>query len=143
MFLYPCVQAEQRTRAVHLDHRLTRSSICSFFLNKMPHLIKLHDAHRLNFSALGSKALNIIAQLFYPAHHGCMRNACDPRYTPKPHTFKIETNAFYAYIKRRTRQAGACVITSTILALITLFITNKAVFGADGAPTMRTGHTKS
>jgi len=72
----PFAQAEQRIHAVHPDHRLARSSICSFFLNKVPHFIKLHHAHRLNLSGLRTKTFNVIAKLLNPAHNGCMRYAC-------------------------------------------------------------------
>jgi hypothetical protein len=69
---YLDVQAEQRTRADHHDHRLTKPSIYSFFLNKMPHLVQLHHTNRLHFIALGAKAFDVITQPFNPAHHRCM-----------------------------------------------------------------------
>jgi hypothetical protein len=53
-------------------------------LNKVPHLVQLHDADGLNLTCFGTKPLNILAKLMNPSHHGCMRNACESRYTAKP-----------------------------------------------------------
>ena len=60
LFAYPYAQAEHRKHAAHRGHRLTRSSICFFFLNKMPHLIKLHNTDGFNLSGLGTKFFNIV-----------------------------------------------------------------------------------
>ena len=61
----------------------TRPGICSF-LNKMPHLVQFHDADRFNLACLGTKTLYIVPKVLNPAHHRCMRYACQTGMPRKP-----------------------------------------------------------
>ena len=109
----------------------------------MPHLVQFHDADRVNLVCLGTKTLYIVPKALNPAHHRCMRYACQTGNAPKPNALQIKTNALGTCFEWRSAQRGDGIITTAIFAFIALLAFDLAVFDADGTPTVGTGHPKA
>ena len=109
----------------------------------MPHLVQFHDADRVNLVCLGTKTLYIVPKALNPAHHRCMRYACQTGNAPKPNALQIKTNALGTCFEWRSAQRGYGIITTAIFAFIALLAFDLAVFDADGTPTVGTGHPKA
>ena len=109
----------------------------------MPHLVQFHDADRVNLVCLETKTLYIVPKALNPAHHRCMRYACQTGNAPKPNALQIKTNALGTCFEWRSAQRGYGIITTAIFAFIALLAFDLAVFDADGTPTVGTGHPKA
>ena len=142
-FEYLFDQAEHCTHVAHHDHRLTRPSICFFFLDKVPHLVQLHDANRLSLPCIRTQTLNIITKLLDPFLNNNMRYACQSPNATKANTLKIQTDAPDAGLSINPITTGLGVIATTGFAAISLFALHLAVFYRLGAGTFWTSHTSS
>ena len=80
----------------------------------MPYLVQFHDADRFNPARLSTKALNVVPRALNPAHHRCMRYACQTGNAAKPDTFEVKTNTVYPCFNRRAVQRALRIVTAAI-----------------------------